>query len=207
MPRSAPSIGRTARTGPLGTAAAALRRTVGRHRWLRRVLVACLAVAAAATTLERVDRIDAARDAWGRTRPVLVAAHDHAPGDPVTVDVRHVPVAMVPPAAVDAADAAGLVARQRIGRGEVVNALDVTSDGPLGLAPRGWLVAAIVESPGSDAAPGERVQLVSEGVVVAAEAIVVGHTSDATLVAVPSDDAPLVPLAAASGTLAVLRVP
>jgi hypothetical protein len=193
---------------PLTRLAVSTRRALARHRWPRRLLVVAAAVAVAATTFGRLERIDAARAEWGEGVDVLVATDEIAPGDPLRFEVRSLPAAMVPAGSIDAGRAGDpLVARQRVTVGEVVVDADVTVDGPLGLVPGGWLAVPIVESPSSGAAPGERVQVTSEGVVIAVEAVVVGHEGDATLIAVPADVAPLLPVAATAGTLAVLRRP
>lgn len=185
-----------------------VRRWLARRRWLPRALVVAAAVAVAATTLDRLDRVTAARDRWGDTVEVLVATADTAAGDVVSVEVRSYPLAVVPRDAV-AADRAGapLVARQRVTAGEVMVGADVAAAAPLGLVPDGWLAVAVVETPGSGAEVGERVQVASDGVVIATDGLVVGHTGDATLIAVPADVAALLPVASNAGALAVLRSP
>ena len=100
------------------------------------------------------------------------------------------------------------VARQRIAAGEVITAPDVSErDGPRALVPEGWLAVAIVESPSSGAGIGDRVQIASEGTVISSDAVVIGFVDDATLVAAPADEAPLLPAAAAAGGVALLLVP
>ena len=69
----------------------------------------------------------------------------------------------------------------------------VGAGGRLPLLPVGWLAVPIVESPPSGAADGERVQLASDGIVVAGEAVVVGRIDDVTLIGVPADDAAIDP--------------
>ncbi len=209
--RLVPWVPRAAAPTPLTRLAVRSRRAVARHRWLRRVLVLAAAVVVASSTFSRLEGVDAARAQWGDTVDVLVATGETAPGEVLRVEVRSLPAAMVPAGSI-ATDGAGrpddpLVARQRVTDGEVVVDADVTVAGPLGLVPDGWLAVPVVESPASGAATGERVQVASEGVVIAAEALVVGHEGDATLIAVPADAAPLLPLASTDGTLAVLRRP
>jgi hypothetical protein len=189
-----------------------VRRLLVRRPWIHWSIVVACALATAATVLDRVERIDEARQRWGTTRTVLVAARDIAPGDPLVVVARELPAAMVTESALDAerADDAAAVARQHIAEGEIVTVVDVgrhDRSGPLGLAPDGWLAVPIVESPASGAAIGDRVQLAGDGMVIAGEAIVVGYHDDVTLVAVPADVAPLVPAAAESGGLVVLLAP
>jgi hypothetical protein len=186
-----------------------VRRLLVRRPWIHWSIVVACALATAATVLDRVERIDDARQRWGATRTVLVAARDIAPGEALVVVARERPAAMVTDSALGA-EGATLVARQHIAEGEIVTVVDVgrgERSGPLGLAPDGWLAVPIVESPASGAAIGDRVQLAGDGMVIAPEAIVVGYHDDVTLVAVPADLAPLVPAAAESGGLVVLLAP
>jgi hypothetical protein len=189
----------------------AVRRLLARRPWIYWTLTAAAAIATMATVLERVDRIDVARDAWGATRPVLVATGDVSPGEPIDATVGEVPVAIVPDGAVDPADAGvSRVSRQHVLAGEIVTEADVGSpdaSGPLALVPLGWLAVPIVESPPSGAAVGEQVRVVADGVVLSADALVVGYHDDATLVAVPEQVAPILPPAADSGGLALLLEP
>jgi hypothetical protein len=69
------------------------------------------------------------------------------------------------------------------------------------------LAVPIVESPPSGAAVGDRVRVVADGVVLSADALVVGYHDDVTLVAVPEQVAPILPPAADSGGLALLLEP
>lgn len=195
---------------PITAAAAtsvAWRRLVARRPWIHWLLVGVLSAATASQVSARLGEVAAARESWGTMREVLVADTAAAPGEPLVVSRADVPAAVAPPGAADP-DAGGvLVARQHVGAGEIVTALDIAAGGELALVPAGWLAVAITESPPSGAAPGERVRLVSDGVVIAADGVVAAHRDEVTLVAVPADIAPLVPVAAADGRLAVLRVP
>ena len=188
----------------------AARRQLARRPWLYWALVAVIAAACAATVLERVDQVDRARLAWGEGVTVLVATRDIEPGDRLgdAVGERIVPAAVVPDAAAVAepGGAVGGRARQHVTAGEIITTVDVAADGPLALAPDDWLVVPVVESPGSGAEPGDRVQIVGDGLVISTEAIVIGPIDGATLVAVPADEAPLLPAAAERG-LTLLRVP
>lgn len=191
------------------SAPSVVRRVLVRRPWIYWLVVAVCTVAVAAEVLERVDRIEAARAAWGDTRRVLVADHDAAPGDPLAMSARDLPVAIVPASALDASGDGRHVARQHVAAGEIVTERDVAplSRGALALVPAGWLAVPVVESPASGAQVGDRVRIVSDGLVLAGEALVVGFHDDVTLIAVPADVAPMVPLAADSGSLAVLLVP
>ncbi len=183
-----------------------IRRTLAKRPWLYWIVVAGLAVSIGASVLERVDRIDRARSAWGETRRVLVATADIDPGQPIAAEWRSLPVAGVPPRAIRTEPDG--VARQHVSAGEIVTEVDVADgEAPLALVPDDWLVVAVVESPGSGAEVGERVVVASEGVVLAGDALVVGHVDGATLTAVPAGTAPLLTLAAESAHLSLLRRP
>jgi hypothetical protein len=185
------------------------RRVLARRPWLYWAAVIGLAALLALSTRANLAEAERARDSWGDTTAVWVATSDIAPGQPVAdrVAVRQFAKAMVPVHAV-ASSSIEAVARQHISDGEIVTTLDLTAtDGHLALVPDNWLAVAVVESPRSGATVGSRVRLVSDGVVIADEALVIGEVDGATLVAVPATVAPLVPVAAGSGSLTLLRVP
>lgn len=189
----------------------AVRRLLVRRPWIHWVVVTAAAASSAAIVAERVGRIDAARAAWGDERSVWVAAADVAPGAPLAVSVRRLPVAVVPLGALDPDhDDLPALARQHVTAGEIVTVVDVAPtdlSSPLALVPDGWLAVPIVESVPSGAAVGDRVRIVSGGVVLAAEAVVVGHHEQVTLTAVPSDVAAMIPAAADADGVTLLLVP
>lgn len=190
-----------------------VRRVVARHPWIYWFAVGALAAWAYGAARSRSDAAADARAAWGAVTPVLVATAELRPGDPLAGHVELVswPAAVAPPDALaEAAPAA--VARQHVAVGAPLGVADVApAGGPLGLAPEGWLAAPVIEQPRSGAVAGDRVQVVSDGVVLAAEAIVVGFVEEAsepvTLVAAPAEVAALLPAAGAAGRLTLLRVP
>ncbi len=193
---------------PIVRVTVSIRRVLARRPWLYWLLVGAVAAGFATEVAGRSDAIDAERARWGESRIVLVADRDLGPGDPLAgaVTKRTFPVAMIPIEAVSEIDRQ--VARQRIAAGEVITAPDVAEhDGPRALLPEGWLAVAIVESPSSGARIGDRVQIASEGTVISSDAVVIGFVDDATLVAAPADEAPLLPAAAAAGGVALLLVP
>ena len=94
--------------------------------------------------------------------------------------------------------------------GEIVTGVDVAAPdraGPLALAPEGWLVVPVLESIPSGAGVGARVQVASGGVVIAAEALVVGYHEQATLIAVPAEAGAMIPAAASADGVTVLQLP
>jgi hypothetical protein len=189
----------------------ALRRLLARRPWIHWLVVLTAAAATGAALRERVNAIDDARQAWGDAREVLVARADTRPGQPLDVDVRTVPSAVVPQGAL-ARDGsrAPLIARQDVSAGEIVTAVDVGRGGqagPAALLPDGWAAVPIVESPAAGAPIGARVQVVGDGVVLAGDAIVAGYHDDVTLVGVPADVAAMVAAGAQAGGVTLLVVP
>ena len=186
-----------------------VRRVLTRRPWVYWVVVVALAALLAASTQANLTEVRRVRDSWGDSTTVWVATSDIAPGQPVAgrVTLRQFATAMVPEDAVVAAEILG-VARQQISPGEVITTFDLTAkDDQLALVPAGWVAVVVSESPRSGAAVGSKVRLAADGVVIAGEALVIGDVDGATLVAVPEAVAPLVPVAAASGALSLLRVP
>ena len=191
----------------------AARRLLVRHPWVYWFAVGALAAATYASVGSHTAAHDAARAEWGATSPVVVARAPLAPGDALGahVAIDAWPSAIVPPDALAALEP-GLVARQHVARGDLVGALDVAPGGPLALVPDGWVAVPVVESPTSGAEVGERVQVTSEGVLLAGDGLVVGEVGagmagEVTLVAVPASIAPLLPAAADAGHLTLLRLP
>lgn len=193
----------------LSSGAVALRRVLVKRPWIYWLVVAIAAIGAGASTLARADRVDAERAAWGVTRTVWVTGVDHLPGDPLTAHRVELPEALVPDGAVDATDTIDdLAARQFVAAGRVVHTTDVVAGvGPQSLTPIGWLAVPVNESPVSGAALGDRVRVVGDGVVLSAEAVVVGHHDGSSLVAVPSAEAPAIAALAAQQGVTLLLIP
>jgi Flp pilus assembly protein CpaB len=112
----------------------ALARTV-----VRRAVVLGLAILTGLVVVSLVSSAEAARQRWGRARPVAVATRDLAPGDLVdgsAVEVRRLPEAAVAPQAL-AEPPSGSMVRQPVAAGEPLV--------PERLAPQGLTgVAALV---------------------------------------------------------------
>jgi hypothetical protein len=194
---------------PVSTIVISTRRALARRPWLQWALIVALAAVVATSVHGHIRRSDAERDAWAETRTVFVAASPTDIGESPQVERIDVPVGIMPDGAV-AADQTidGLVARQRIGLGEIITEIDLIVDaGPQAMTPPGWLAVPIVESPPSGARLGDRVQVASDGFVISADAVVVGRLDGVTMLAVPADEAPLLPAASASGTLTLLLEP
>jgi SAF domain len=188
---------------------ARVRHVLARRPWLYWLAVLLLAAIAGLVVADAAARVDAARRAWGVTRPVVVAVADIAPGDVLddVTDVRALPEPMVPVDAVSDLPAEA-TARQRIAAGEILTAHDVApTAGPRSLIPDGWRAVPVAEPVPSGVAVGDDVAMASGGIVVAGEGVVVGTLADGVLVAVPADVAAQVAQASATADLTLLLKP
>jgi hypothetical protein len=188
---------------------ARVRHVLARRPWLYWLAVLLLAATAGLVVADAAARVDAARRAWGVTRPVVVAVADIAPGDVLddVTDVRALPEPMVPVDAVSDLPAEA-TARQRIAAGEILTAHDVApTAGPRSLIPDGWRAVPVAEPVPSGVAVGDDVAVASGGIVVAGEGVVVGTLADGVLVAVPADVAAQVAQASATADLTLLLKP
>ena len=119
---------------------------------VRRAAVLGLAVATGLVVVSLVSSADAARQRWGRARPVAVATRDLAPGDVVdasVVEVRRLPQAAVAPAALTEPPS-GSVVRQPVAAGEPLVAERLAPEGLTGVAalvPAGRRAVAIPTGP------------------------------------------------------------
>ena len=185
------------------------RHVVARRPWLYWLVVVVLAGCGALITAGAVAGIDDARRSWGETHQVLVATTDLDPGDALVgrTELRPRPVPMLPDDAIDRATP-DAVARQHVAAGEVLVDADVASGNlPAALIPAGWQGVPVAEAVTSGVAVGDRVAVASTGTVLAADGVVVGLTESGPIVAVPSNEAPRVAQAAASGELVLLVLP
>lgn len=190
---------------PVRSIPVSIRRVVARRPWLYWLAVGAAAIGIAASVHDGMQGLEAARSSWGSMRTVLVADEPIEAGATLRVVTREVPAAIVPDAAID--ESSGLLARQRIGVGEIVTAIDVVAGAaPMALVPDGWVAVPVVESTPSGATVGERIRVASDGVVVTS-GIVVGHVGDVTLLAVEARHAPAVAAGDQQSGLVVLRVP
>jgi len=187
------------------------RRLVARRPWI--YWVACVIVAAAVAMLVagHVARLDAARRSWADTGRVLVATGDHVPGDRLQAHTVDMPLAVLPPDAVDPTSQAiddRAIVRQRVSIGEVVVAADLAvADGPAALADPGTLAVGITDPLARDVRIGLEVQVVSEGVVLADGARVVGVAEEVIFVAVQAQAAATVAAAAHDSAASIVFVP
>jgi hypothetical protein len=183
-----------------------VRRVLAKRPWLYWVGVGGVALLAAVIVSQAASGIDDAKAAWGEPHPVFVAVADVEPGTALgeVTQRREIPAPLVPAGAATEIEP-GAVARQRIGRGEVLMAHDVSPiAGPQGLMPTGWLAVAVAEPVRSGASVGDAVAVASGGVILADAGLVVGDDADAVLVAVPAEAAAQVAQAASTGDVALL---
>lgn len=201
--------------------AARLRLLLHRRRvvWWSGVLL--LAGLTAATVARLTSSAEAALDAYGETRVVLVARTDLEPGAPVgpahTELVRR-PVALVPPDALTELPD-GSVASQAIAAGEVVLARRVAPVGSSPLAAALRPATRAVAVPAGPAIPplepGDSVDVIvtptgsldATPVRVARSSRVVAVQEEAVVVAVPQDLVATVVGALATGVVGLALVP
>lgn len=187
-----------------------LRRILAARPWIHWLLVAAAGSAVVLSAVDHTRSVDEARAEWGATRSVWVAATDLEPGDVLAVEVRPFPSAMVPAVALgaDIEQSIGGTVRQHVGAGEMLTVDDVAGgDGPSGLVPPGWLAVPVVETPASGASVGDRVEVASAGFAISADAVVVGHVDQSTLVAVIAHEAPALAAADEAGAITLLLAP
>ena len=183
-----------------------VRRVLAKRPWLYWVGVGGLALLAGVIVSQAASGIDDAKAAWGEPHAVVVAVADVEPGASLdaATERREIPAPLVPPGAVTEVEP-GAVARQRVGRGEMVMAHDVgATGGPQALIPDGWLAVAIAEPVPSGVRVGDDVAVASGGIALADDGVVVGVDPESVLVAVPAGVAPQVAQAASTGDVALL---
>lgn len=179
---------------------ATLRLELARRPWVRWIVSAAAATAAALLVLGQLDAADAARMSWVERRAVLVAARDHTPGEPLVFESKELPTAAVPGAAVNDI-VAGSRARQHLSAGEIITTADVGGrTGPAATASAGEVVVPIDDSLLSSALAsltvGLDVAIHADGVVLAASGRIVSLDGNVVFVAVAPEDAASVSSAA-----------
>jgi len=183
------------------------RLVLARRPWVYWAVVAALASTLALAVDARLTSLDEARRSWGSTRTVLVADRPLEPGDALDVHPVDLPVAAVPPGALD--DLPGdAQLQQRVGIGEVLTELDLTAvPGPAARAPTGTVVVALTDPLSRGVSIGLKVQVAADGLVIAESATVVDVTDDVIFVAVDEFAAPTVAVAAQQGLASLLYLP
>jgi len=180
---------------------------LARHRWTYWLVLAATAVGLGLVVNGRLVALDAARDRWVDVRTVHVARHDHRPDESLVVDAVELPVAAIPPSALSEPPDAR-VARRHIGAGEILVERDVMAiGGPAVRAEPGTVVVGVPDGPSTSATVGVRVRVASDGLVLAADGVVVDVSDDIVYVAVDDDVGAMVAHAARLGTASLMFVP
>jgi hypothetical protein len=192
--------------------ASRLRHELARRRWLYRSLVLALVMCSLWAVTALTASVEAERAQWGDTVEVVVATDELEPGvmlRPFIAPTRY-PLAMVPDRALlpDAIDG-GTTVRRRVPAGGIVTDLDIAAgSSPQALLGPEQVAVAIIERITSGARVGDLVMVATEGVVLAAEATVVGTTDQGVLVAIERSAAAMVAAAAAGpGGVSLLLMP
>ncbi len=187
--------------------AARARLFLARHPSVYWVAVVVLAAGVAAGVRGQLRAVEAARERWAEFDQVLVAVREHDPGDVLATRAVELPVAAIPPSALDRPPP-GARATQRINLGEIVVAADVMPpEGPAAGASPGTIVVPIADPLAREVRIGLDVRIAAEGLVLAADATVVEVIDDIVFVAVDPADAALVADAARRDTASLLYVP
>ena len=178
----------------------AIRLVLDRRPWLRWSFVIVAALVAGWSVDARLDAVDDARSTWTERRTVLVASHDHEPGDELVVESRVLPSAAIPPSALEDVDA-GATVRRQVALGEILTDADVTFGvGPAASAGAGQVVVAVSDpllaTAMSSVSVGLRVTVHSEGIVLADEAHITAVDGEVVFIALDPDDATAVSAAA-----------
>jgi hypothetical protein len=186
---------------------ATTRLVLARRPWLYWAMVIALAAGVALTFNAQLSALDTARASWATTRTVLVAERALQPGDVIETRRVDLPIAAIPPGALERLpDAATL--SQRVGQGEVLTDVDVTTQpGPAARADPGTVVVAVPDQSSRAAAVGLRVQVAADGQILASSATIVGVDEGISFVAVPAADGATVAAAARDGLTTLLYVP
>jgi Flp pilus assembly protein CpaB len=171
----------------------------------RQQVIAGLVCCAALTFFITLSRMQSATASLGLTTPVLIASSNIEPGDMITTQLfslRSLPRSAVAPTALHDLQT-GLVAQQSISIGELLTTTNTgTSTSKELQLPIGFRSVAIV--PPAALPPmevGDHVDIIANGVVLAADALVLSliENTPGVIVAVPADLSAAVASAAAIG--------
>ena len=168
-------------------------------------VIAGLVCCAALTFFITLSRMQSATTSLGLTTPVLIASSNIEPGDMITTQLfslRSLPRSAVAPTALHDLQT-GLVAQQSISIGELLTTTNTGTSATQQLQlPTGFRSVAIV--PPAALPPmqvGDHVDIIANGIVLAADALVLSliENTPGVIVAVPADLSAAVASAAAIG--------
>ena len=176
-----------------------------RNNRRRQQVIASLVCCAALTFFITLSRMQSATASLGSTTPVLIASSNIEPGDIITTQLfslRTLPRSAVTPTALHDLQT-GLVAQQSISIGELLTTTNTdTSTSKQLQLPVGFRSVAIV--PPAALPPmqvGDHVDIIANGIVLAADALVLSliENTPGVIVAVPAELSAAVASAAAIG--------
>ena len=185
---------------------ARVRLVLARRPWLYWALSGSLAAMAALQVWSAYDDASRAREAWGTARTVWVVTKDTAVGDPVALERRDYPAAMVPTAALEAVPAEPAAARS-LAAGAVLTADDLAGGRAV---PADWVVVAIAGEHTPTLTPGDRVAVLAAGQTLCDGLVAAtGSSLEVTQVEVgiPIACAAQVSAESATGTITLARHP
>ncbi|MEP7111710.1 MAG: hypothetical protein ABI862_00450 [Ilumatobacteraceae bacterium] len=164
-----------------------VRLMVARHPSIYWLAIALIAAVVGLSAAKAMSSIDAARRSWGQQQTVWITTAAVEPGQPIVAEARDVPAAVVPVDAV-LVSPGGVVARQRIGAGEMISDADIAVGGSAGLIPEGWVAFAV---PGTVAhfSTDDHLSVYSADQFIATGVVIADGDVD-VMVAIPADAAP-----------------
>jgi len=180
------------------------RLALARHPSIYWLAVTAVALALAAPIGIQQTRLRAQQRAWGHTTTVWVAVADADAGQPLRVQQREYPAAMVPAAAITVMPA-GATAVHAVADGEMLVETDLATSGPGGLVPPGYVALAVPTAPGPHLGVGAPVRLYSNGNHLA-DGTIVATDDEQVVVAVPSAGAPSIAMAITDGVIVLALV-
>ena len=177
-----------------------VRLMLARKPWLYWLMVGVCAAAVWLGFSAAEARTEAARNAWGKTRRVLVADHYVATGQPMTATARDYPEAMLPAGALSSLPI-GAIAANEVSAGEVVVTHDILFVQAL---PAGSVVLALSATDAPELVMGDDVSIFGSGQRWC-DGVVAAATSDRLEVAVPADCAAAVSAQLSAGAVRLAR--
>ncbi|MFA5774913.1 MAG: SAF domain-containing protein, partial [Ilumatobacteraceae bacterium] len=189
--------------------------------WQRRVIAMCAGFASVVFLIS-IIHLQTQRQRLAANFTAFVATRDIASGEPVTNDlVRSIRVPASLIAATTVTDLGqSSYAKQDIGVGEQLTSTNIAEDlSSIASIPDGWRTIAITSStPLPPMSPGDRVDVIANGVVLVSNAVVVSTSGELSskesmiaitfvIIGVPAESAPQVATAASLGDATLVVAP